>query len=48
MTNFTVKHMQIMQSKHDTIFIRKNGVLVLVLLGGKCCIVVAKGVTKEI
>ena len=37
----------IQSTKHDTVFMRKTGVLVLVLDRGKCCIVVAKGLTRK-
>ena len=36
-----------MRTKHDTAFMGKAGILILVLAGGNCCIVVGKGVTKE-
>ena len=36
-----------MQKRYDAVFIGKTEVLVLVLAGGKCYIVVAKGLTEE-
>ena len=37
----------VQSTKHDTVFMRKNGVSVIVLDRGKCCIVVAKGLTRK-